>query len=114
MSHEFDKIDPREYVNFNKPYDYRSIMHYSKRYYECTKIQKGRRKRSNYTLYPKSKDRILEEEEISNTKYKTGDVLIVENNRITPQLRIIRSPADVSDLQASGRLDTSEPFALDE
>ncbi|KAH3800044.1 hypothetical protein DPMN_153669 [Dreissena polymorpha] len=31
MSHEFDKIDPREYVNFNKPYDYRSIMHYSKR-----------------------------------------------------------------------------------
>ncbi|XP_052224164.1 zinc metalloproteinase nas-6-like [Dreissena polymorpha] len=84
------------------------------------------------TVYPKSKDRILEEEEISNTKYKTGDVLIVENNRsevniiytckdgqwisnlVTPQLRIIRSPADVSDLQASGRLDTSEPFALDE
>ncbi|KAH3816907.1 hypothetical protein DPMN_118432 [Dreissena polymorpha] len=28
-----------------------------------------------------------------------------------PQSQIIRSPADVSDLQASGRLDTSEPSA---
>ncbi|KAH3881886.1 hypothetical protein DPMN_005813 [Dreissena polymorpha] len=29
-----------------------------------------------------------------------------------PQSQIIRSPADVSDLQTSGRLDTSEPSAV--
>ncbi|KAH3748497.1 hypothetical protein DPMN_182943 [Dreissena polymorpha] len=29
-----------------------------------------------------------------------------------PQSQIIRSPADVSDLQASGRFDTSEPVAV--
>ena len=29
-----------------------------------------------------------------------------------PQSQIIRSPADVSDFQASGRLDTSEPVAV--
>ncbi|KAH3698306.1 hypothetical protein DPMN_055276 [Dreissena polymorpha] len=31
---------------------------------------------------------------------------------LMPQSQIIRSPADVSDLQATGRLDTSEPSAV--